>query len=193
MSVSVISPVPGSCNLRIGERSRLFLVSSDGLLSDNRRVVVRKEESVFRWRLSWELIYRDGGSRRQYERLRGSDLFLRTDLHKVERTGVRKIIVWDILPEDPVFVGAIDVPEDGEVEVLYRVQFIMPERPRNFYSFGWSAAAGTSSQYLHISTLTSPFTAWINESRDGSSTPEIIDPSKSSISVSVKRSLGKHS
>jgi hypothetical protein len=115
------------------------------LLLDGSRRVWARGDQLFRF--AWELHYRDGSTRTQYER--EGDTVFQTLFARIPHEGVREILIEDLAPSG--FKLRFLVPEGALADILYNCSIEMPSGKRSrIYTFGWSSSDGLAGRYLHL-------------------------------------------
>lgn len=114
--------------------------------TDLSRRIVPDGEPLYRF--AWELHYRSGLIRRQYERL--GEHVVQTYFARVDPAGVREIVVVDLHRQAQILMR-IGLPEPAHADILYANGFAL-ESPviERIYTFGWFVPGTTACQYYHV-------------------------------------------
>lgn len=133
---------------------RLFTRSEDPILEMAARVVPHGEPL---YQFAWILEYRSGRYVQQYQH--AGDVVVQTAFGRLDRTGVRRIWVYDLERSAEEHLFWIDVPEDGAVDVHYTCYFDPIERVTERVStFGWYTVS--ASYYWHCDARVDPPRIW---------------------------------
>lgn len=132
-----------------------------------RRLVEGEERIVegdeIPYKFVWELVYRDGGRRRQYFFL-GSQL-VQTMFGKLpDKDQVREILVYDAEDPNPqkVPVVRIGIPHGALAEICYNCKLdfgsVASKQTKRIYTFGWYVGSNKEwpdrARYVHIDPIT---------------------------------------
>lgn len=147
---------------------KLWTAGSQALLiDDTMRVCNRDPKDVTRYRFVWEAIMRGGSIRRQYVRM--GDVILQTRFDRIDHSSIQKINVYDMLPETPMLVAEIGIPDGAVAEIFLACSSALdgstPTVDR-IYVYGYHCPEGPpeKSQYIHI-VPTWPAKAWVSSTR----------------------------
>ena len=148
---------PGSI---LTEERKLWLRSSLAAVNGEHRVCETPEP---KYRFIWELAYRDGTIRRQYERI--GDSLIQTLFGKIPHEGIAEIRIFDARKPQLERFAVVGLPEGAIADVLYNCGFSFSEmRVERIYTFGWFLPGG-ACRYFHLHPGYDPPKAWLNEKR----------------------------
>jgi hypothetical protein len=134
-------------------------------LDDTRRIV---PPGAALFRMAWEIEWRSGVLRRQYERW--GELLVQTLFGRLDPIGIREIRVFDLYrPDGSKRVAVLGIPPTASADILMTCSFsIQGARVRRIYTFGWRGAETVPrDNYLHIDPSLEPPRGWQNASRHG--------------------------
>jgi len=147
---------------------KLWTAGSQALLvDDTMRICNRDPKDVTRYRFHWESIFRSGSVRRQYVRM--GDVIVQTLFEMLDTKGIQKINVYDALPDTPMLVAEIGIPEGAVAEIFCACSSALDGSGPNvdrIYVYGYHFSDGPAerSQYIHI-VPTWPAKAWVSSTR----------------------------
>lgn len=153
---------PAKNTLLLAEEERRF-VESPFLILDDSKILV--EPGFTKNRFAWEVIYRHGEIRRQYERW-GEHLFC-TRWPMCPQGNVRMVNVYDSFKVEIDYpVLRFEVPEDATCKFFMTCGFSLGGLCLidRIYSFGWISTDGRRKKFHHINPSTDPPRLLVNES-----------------------------
>ncbi len=101
---------------------------------DPSRVVVPESEVAYK--LAWEVVYRSGQVRRQFERASG--VLVQSLWGKISHDGIANINIHDSMAYGMPRVAVVHLPEGAEGVIYYECDFQMVAGlTRRVYCFGW--------------------------------------------------------